>query len=79
MNTKLRATFLVVAIAGLSACASMGERSLAASPTSSSSSATIIVDYARMDKIEQAARVRGVDVQWYNPPMKRRASKAGDD
>ena len=36
-----------------------------------SSQATVQDDTAYMQKVEQQARMRGIDVRWINPPTKR--------
>jgi hypothetical protein len=69
---KVRMTVLSVSLLGLAACASSGG-------TTSYNSAATDDQYAEsrldndaqyMARIEQAARRRGVDLKWVNPPRK---------
>lgn len=72
----------VIAIAllcSLSACASMsgkdsytGQNKLSQLQTSSSG-----YDELYMAKVEQQARIRGVEVKWVNPPQAPKSKKGG--
>ena len=57
----------------LAGCASMRDDGTAyvAPAPSASSQQTVQTDDAYMQKVEQQARIRGIDVTWINPPTKR--------
>jgi uncharacterized lipoprotein YmbA len=57
----------------LAGCASMGDDKttyVAPAPTAASQQ-TVQTDAAYMQRVEQQARLRGIDVTWINPPTKR--------
>jgi uncharacterized lipoprotein YajG len=57
----------------LAGCASMGDdRTTYVAPVpTAASQQTVQTDTAFMQKVEQQARMRGIDVQWVNPPTRR--------
>lgn len=57
----------------LAGCASMGEdRTTYVAPApAAGSQQTVQTDTAYMARVEQQARIRGIDVQWINPPSRR--------
>ena len=82
MNALLRCAAVALSIAGLSACTSTHEvvkseaRPQQAAPAQAQAQAQAQGDYKPVDalyvaRVEHAARTRGVEVKWVNPPRKR--------
>jgi hypothetical protein len=67
MNASLRIAALILAAAGLSACASGMEKSTYVQPQPVNS---IVTDDAYVAVVERAARRRGIGVMWVNLPTK---------
>jgi PBP1b-binding outer membrane lipoprotein LpoB len=71
MATSRIALVLATALL-LAGCASMrDDGSTAYVQPTSQSQATIVDDVAFMQKVERQARMRGIEVTWVNPPVKR--------
>lgn len=64
-----------VAVAGVSACASMDDGRADISPEAR----TITADEAYMARVEAIARRRGIDVTWVNPPVTEETLVASGD
>lgn len=70
--SRLASVCAVLALATSAAgCATTAE-STAQVPRAASGAHTIEQDYAYMQRVEDVARSRGIDVNWVNPPSKRR-------
>jgi len=64
ISLALAATVLVTG------CASMRDDG-SSYLTSAQSQQTVQQDYAYIQRVEEKARIRGIDVTWINPPVKR--------
>lgn len=76
MNALLRCTAVALSIAGLSACTSTHEVVKSEARPQQAAPAQAQGDYKPVDalyvaRVEHAARTRGVEVKWVNPPRKR--------
>ena len=72
MKTLLRFATAGALVAGLSACASTSQLA-SATPASGAYRAPdhLVSDSEYIAQVERLARIRGVQVQWVNPPVKR--------
>ena len=71
MKTVLQAVFAAAATLVLSACASSGGMASAPVGAAPLQGDRIMTDAEYVAGVERAARERGVEVQWVNPPQKR--------
>lgn len=79
MNRKLRVFALLLPALGLTACASLDERSTYVPPPQAQSQQSVEKDVAYIDKVERIARRRGIDVVWVNYPVRRLVAQQADD
>lgn len=79
MNRPLLCTIVSMCALGLAACAStQGGAGYGAAPAGPQSSQEMFErDAAYMAYVERTARMRGIDVRWVNPPIKR-VARNGD-
>ena len=70
MNSLLRCCIVAVPVLGASACASQGYPGYAPS-AASQAPLGYQPDREYTAAVERAARHRGIDVRWVNPPVKR--------
>lgn len=81
MNRLLRCAIVSSSVLGLAACASTqgGAGYGAAPPGSQPTQKMFERDTAYIAYVERTARMRGIDVRWVNPPVKRvaRSDDAG--
>ncbi|HSR66246.1 MAG TPA: hypothetical protein VLM17_11670 [Xanthomonadaceae bacterium] len=65
--------FLASSVVVLAGCASTPETASSApnEPTLVAKQPTVHDDYQYMARVEEAARIRGIALQWVNPPQKR--------
>ncbi len=75
MKAISRIALISLAVAGLSACASMDDGRASLSPDTR----TIGPDEAYMSRVETIARRRGIDVTWVNPPVREETLVASGD
>lgn len=67
---KVRMAVLSVSMLGLAACASSGGTSSYTAPDKQYAETRVSNDTLYMARVEEAARRRGIDLQWVNPPRK---------
>jgi hypothetical protein len=68
---KVRMAVLSVSMLGLAACASSGgTSSYSTAPDKQYAETRVSNDTLYMARVEEAARRRGIDLQWVNPPRK---------
>jgi len=67
---KVRMAVLSVSMLGLAACASSGGTTSYSAPAKQYSDTGVDKDTLYMARVEEAARRRGIDLQWVNPPRK---------
>jgi hypothetical protein len=68
---KVRMAILSVSMLGLAACASSGGTTSYSAATDKQYAETRLDnDTLYMARVEEAARRRGIDLQWVNPPRK---------
>ena len=67
---KLSMAVLSVSMLGLAACASSGGTTSYSAPDKQYAQTRIDNDELYMARVEEAARRRGIDLQWVNPPRK---------
>lgn len=73
MKTSLQAALVAASAVLLAACASSGGLAKAP-PGPAQSRGTVAVDSEYMAIVEQVANRRGVQVRWFNPPLKHAAA-----
>ncbi|WP_407351092.1 hypothetical protein [Luteimonas sp. R10] len=72
MNRPLLCTIVSLSMLGLAACASPhGGAGYGAAPAGSQPAQAFERDMAYIAYVERTARMRGLDVRWVNPPLKR--------
>ncbi|MGJ4728356.1 hypothetical protein [Luteimonas sp. SDU101] len=73
MNAALRTLLVLLALVGITACASTPDAAhRVADPPRPGS---VVVDDAYVARVEQLASRRSLDVHWVNPPLRRTAPR----
>jgi hypothetical protein len=67
---KVRMAVLSVSMLGLAACASSGGTTSYNAPAKEYAQTRLDNDELYMARVEEAARRRGIDLQWVNPPRR---------
>lgn len=70
MKPSIRVAVLSVSLLGLAACASSGGATGYDTPSRQYAQTDVDSDRQYMARVEAAARRRGVEVRWVNPPRK---------
>lgn len=76
MNTLLRCSIALATAALLAGCAHQG--TMRHQPVAAAQAADYRQDGAYIQAVETRARVRGVEVHWVNPPLRRMVASADD-
>jgi hypothetical protein len=70
MKPSIRMAVLSVSLPGLAACASSGDTTSYNTPARQFAQTDVDSDQLYMARVEAAARRRGIDLHWVNPPRK---------
>lgn len=72
MKTILSIAAVSLSLVGLAACTGTGSKSAHVAPVKVEGvQGGLVVDAEYIARVERLARIRGVQVQWINPPRKR--------